>query len=260
MVPDPQGWCRRHTTRSPRVPRRFVGVYRGGRTAQWLGQGRRHTTRSPRVARRFVGVYRGARTAQCLGQAVAARPVRPSARRFVATQPVRPECPDASSPHNPFAPSAPTLRRGVTRGPHSSVFGAGPSPHEPFTPSARRFVATRPVRPSARRFVATRPVHPECPDASSGCIEGPAQLSVWGRAHASIGDRAARDLRYAPVKAPALLRVNGLCVPSQYCRQRRPSFPRRREPIPSTPWIPPTGALPATPDAPTIHYQLTTIH
>ncbi len=28
-------------------------------------------------------------------------------------------------PHDPFAPSAPTLRRGVSRGPHSSGFGAG---------------------------------------------------------------------------------------------------------------------------------------
>ena len=32
---------------------------------------------------------------------------------------------------------------------------------------------------------ATRPVHPECPDASSGCIEGPAQLTVWGGAGAA---------------------------------------------------------------------------
>ena len=32
---------------------------------------------------------------------------------------------------------------------------------------------------------AARPVHPECPDASSGCIEGPAQLSVWGGAGAA---------------------------------------------------------------------------
>ena len=58
--------------------------------------------------------------------------------------------------------------------------------------------------------VAARPVHPECPDASSGCIEGPAQPSVWGRADARIGDRVARALRYASVKAPALLRVSGL--------------------------------------------------
>ena len=43
--------------------------------------------------------------------------------------------------------------------------------------------------------VATRPVHPECPDASSGCIEGPAQFSVWGGAHTSIGDRVARPLK-----------------------------------------------------------------
>ena len=58
--------------------------------------------------------------------------------------------------------------------------------------------------------VAARPVHPECPDASSGCIEGPAQPSVWGRADPRIGDRVARALRYASVKAPALLRVSGL--------------------------------------------------
>ena len=32
-----QGRVPRHTTRSPRVPRRFVGVYRGGRKAQPLG-------------------------------------------------------------------------------------------------------------------------------------------------------------------------------------------------------------------------------
>ena len=29
------------------------------------------------------------------------------------------------------------------------------------------------------------PVHPEWPDASSGCIEGPAQLNVWGGADAN---------------------------------------------------------------------------
>ena len=33
--------------------------------------------------------------------------------------------------------------------------------------------------------VAARPVHPEWPDASSGCIEGPAQLNVWGGADAN---------------------------------------------------------------------------
>ena len=50
-----------------------------------------------------------------------------------------------------------------------------------------------PIRsPGRGRAVATRPVHPECPDASSGCIEGPAQLSVWGGAHTSIGDEVAR--------------------------------------------------------------------
>ena len=59
--------------------------------------------------------------------------------------------------------------------------------------------------------VAARPVHPECPDASSGCIEGPAQPSVWGGADASIGDRVARTLRYATAKPPALL--SGLRVP-----------------------------------------------
>ena len=31
-------------------------------------------------------------------------------------------------PHNPFTPSASTLRRVVSRGPHSSVFGEGPTP------------------------------------------------------------------------------------------------------------------------------------
>ena len=32
------------------------------------------------------------------------------------------------SPHDPFALSAPTLRRGVSKGPHNSVFGVGPTP------------------------------------------------------------------------------------------------------------------------------------
>ena len=48
--------------------------------------------------------------------------------------------------------------------------------------------------------VATRPVRPECPDASSGCIEGPAQFSLWGVADTTIGRKIACALQYAPVK------------------------------------------------------------
>ena len=48
--------------------------------------------------------------------------------------------------------------------------------------------------------VATRPVRPECPDVSSGCIEGPARLSLWGGADTTIGKKIACALRYAPVK------------------------------------------------------------
>ena len=102
--------------------------------------------------------------------------------------------------------------------------------------------------------VAARPVHPECPDASSGCIEGPAQPSVWGRADARIGDRVARALRYASVKAPALLRVSGLGrSPIVFATGRACDL-----------WTITVHAcyyirVITTPDAPTIHYQLSTM-
>ncbi len=107
---------------------------------------------------------------------------------------------------------------------------------------------------TVRGAVAARPVHPECPDASSGCIEGPAQPIVWGGADAGIGDRAARPLRYAPVKAPALLRVSGLGrSPIVFATGRACNFwTITVHACYSTRVIP-------TPDAPTIHSSLSTM-
>ena len=95
-----QVWGRWPTSRSPRVPRRFghagVGMLAHNPVHPECPDasvmqvwGRWPTTRSPRVPRRFghAGVWTLA--------------------------------------HDPFTPSAPTLRRGVSRGPHSSGFGAG---------------------------------------------------------------------------------------------------------------------------------------
>ena len=42
--------------------------------------------------------------------------------------PFIPSAPTLRRRKDPFTPSAPTLRRGVSRGPHSPVFGVGPTP------------------------------------------------------------------------------------------------------------------------------------
>ena len=62
--------------------------------------------------------------------------------------------------------------------------------------------------------VATRAVLPECSDASSECIEGPAQLSLWGGADTTIGRKDCVRPSIRAGEAPTLLRVIGLCGPS----------------------------------------------
>ena len=149
--------------RSPRVPRRFVGVYRGARTAQSLGRG--PTPVLPTEAP-VVPAQAGTHPPHAVDTPDRSPPrnsQRPNYPLPTNHYPLRSgvnevQAGEGPSPHDPFTPSAPTLRRGVSRGPHSSVFGAGPTP--------------------------------------------------------SIRDSVARALRYAPVEAPALLRVIGLCVPN----------------------------------------------
>ena len=72
--------------------------------------------------------------------------------------------------------------------------------------------------------VTTRPVRPEYPDASSGCIEGPARLSLWVGPKPSWRSGCVRPLIRAG-EAPALLRANGLCGPSNLNGDRRPTAP-----------------------------------
>ena len=186
----------------------------------------RQPTRSPRVPRRLVGVYRGAASTS-LGRGRRQTPgLRWSCTRApIASRPVRPECPDAWSgciegPQvRPGAgptpdtrttlimhsrvyrqptrspPSAPTLRRGVSRG-CKYVLGRG----RRQTPGLRWSCARAPV--------ASRPVRPECPDASSGCIEG---------------------LQVRPGAGPTPDTGTTLVMHSRACRQptRSPRVPRR---------------------------------
>ena len=241
----------------------FVGTTLLRSSKSWYGWGRCRTTRSPRVPRRFVGVYRGAPHSPVFGAGptrVLATELRapfdtrrskhrhysagcgcPSKRPTVLDSLLRRHDPAAvvevlvcvgPLPHDPFTPSAPTLRRGVSRGPHRPVFGVGPTPvlatvlrvvpvepgthphpwipafagmtivrrskhwrllrvsglrvplkaaHPPgFPPSSARPCCGR-RSPGMGGAVAARPVHPECPDASSGCIEGPRTAQCLGR-------------------------------------------------------------------------------
>ena len=117
------------------------------------------------------------------------------------------------SPHDPFTLSAPTLRRGVSKGPHNSVFGRGREQHRwKGVAPALRYAPALHRRYSGRVVCVGHSSLNGYPDPDS-LLTGPAGVTDCLRCHSGAPCRgwipAQGDLRTTVIPAQAGIQLGG---------------------------------------------------